>query len=653
MSKPSPPPPRRHRPLLGHDVDTTASEIREIRVKSVEWQPPPTRGKKRKAPDDGGDVDNGWYKVFYTVFIQKYDKKTERINVSSIKDMGGDPSSVMMERTRDAIHKRQDELNINYQLGSGPMYMDKDDFWKYLWVYAENEINNNKVAKEARSAAKRKAHQTRADAIKQKEWEKGEEFKDAPQKHRAKASIMSAIEQATNKETKKAEAVLSSVINDLTKEGLNEERVLTDHTFQLLATAADMLGSVKALIKQMSKNMTLKSARLLTGLVAMMVPQLGRVSIRDYSRLIGVNRDAKYFCDALDNRDAYEKYLELDGPIQVGEKVICRGGEGVLVKMDGDSPTIELHPFNTQKKYNTITAAQMRRLPPQLDGYNRDERCDKTPEYVIEIIDTFFRRHVAMSPNKNDAVKRRHKKHRTQVEVKQAMLRYESMDELWATFKIEHPEVAAQLQNNNMPHKCPMLLRLHAPWEMIKAKDVSCLCINCEGMNALLRGVCAATDAINRIVDRVGPNTNTHVERQIGRLLTIKELINLPSKYEMCVRCLSPCLKTGKLEDAEQKCLDGTCTTCGFERLWGRKVRPNLFRIDVEQLGQQPATLNVDSPLVGDGDEWSAATIDWRRYAYEVVPTPASTIPMRTPRAADSALLQLVEHWLTSWIQCN
>lgn len=77
MSKRSPPPPppqRRHRPLLDHDVDTaTASEIREIRVKR--WQQPPTRNKKRKAMDDGGDVDNdGWYKVFYTVFIQHYNK---------------------------------------------------------------------------------------------------------------------------------------------------------------------------------------------------------------------------------------------------------------------------------------------------------------------------------------------------------------------------------------------------------------------------------------------------------------------------------------------------------------------------------------------------------------------------------------------------
>lgn len=78
-----------------------------------------------------------------------------------------------------------------------------------------------------------------------------------------------------------------------------------------------------------------------------------------------------------------------------------------------------------------------------------------------------------------------------------------------------------------MPHRCPQLLRTHAPWEMIKAKNVSCLCINWEGMNALLRGVPAATDAINRVVDRVETNTDVMtdvMEELIGLLLTIKEL---------------------------------------------------------------------------------------------------------------------------------
>lgn len=147
MSKRSPNP-HLCRPL-DHDADTTkVSEIRDIRVMNVELQ---TTKPPKASPEDGGDHDDndgGWYKVFYAVNIHT-PNGTKRIVVASIKDMGEDPSSVMMERTRDAIHKRKDEFNIDYQLGSGPMYMDKDDFWEYLWVYAENEINKIKINKEA------------------------------------------------------------------------------------------------------------------------------------------------------------------------------------------------------------------------------------------------------------------------------------------------------------------------------------------------------------------------------------------------------------------------------------------------------------------------------------------------------------------------
>ena len=43
--------------------------------------------------------------------------------------------------------------------------METDVFWKYLWVFAEREISELKVAAEAKSVAARKGHQTREDAI--------------------------------------------------------------------------------------------------------------------------------------------------------------------------------------------------------------------------------------------------------------------------------------------------------------------------------------------------------------------------------------------------------------------------------------------------------------------------------------------------------
>ena len=59
-------------------------------------------------------------------------------------------------------------MGIDVCLGAGPLYMETDVFWIYLWVFAEREISKSKLAAEARSAATRKGHQTRADAIDEK-----------------------------------------------------------------------------------------------------------------------------------------------------------------------------------------------------------------------------------------------------------------------------------------------------------------------------------------------------------------------------------------------------------------------------------------------------------------------------------------------------
>ena len=118
------------------------------------------------------------------------------------------------------------------------------------------------------------------------------------------------------------------------------------------------------------------------------------VSARDFSDVLGINRKAKYLKDGLDNRDEYNKFLALDGPLQVGEQVVCRSGEGVLVSMEGDSPTAELQPWGTKVTYKSLKEGRLRRFEPQLDKYDRKDRCDKTPDHVIETIDAFFRRHV-------------------------------------------------------------------------------------------------------------------------------------------------------------------------------------------------------------------------------------------------------------------
>ena len=137
------------------------------------------------------------------------------------------------------------------------------------------------------------------------------------------------------------------------------------------------------------------------------------------------------------------------------------------------------------KKFKSIADGKIRRYQPDLCLYDRETRFDTTPQYVIDTIDKFFRRHVDESPNKRDIVKRRHPLHRAQVEPKQAMLRYQTMNELWHIFLKEHPEMATEMQNKNLPNTAPMLFWTHAPWEMQKALDSGCLCKACESFHLL------------------------------------------------------------------------------------------------------------------------------------------------------------------------
>jgi hypothetical protein len=138
-------------------------------------------------------------------------------------------------------------------LGAGPLFMEMDGYWRYLWVYAEREISNDKLASESKSAASRKGHQTRAEKIEAKEWEIGDGFKDAAAKHRAKDAVLSTLETFSQKEISKAEPILRSIISDLSKEGLREEEILSNKTQRRIITVDAMIESASSLIKLMTK----------------------------------------------------------------------------------------------------------------------------------------------------------------------------------------------------------------------------------------------------------------------------------------------------------------------------------------------------------------------------------------------------------------
>ena len=69
------------------------------------------------------------------------------------------------------------------------------------------------------------------------------------------------------------------------------------------------------------------------------------------------------------------------------------------------------------------------------------------------------------------------------------------------------------------------------------------------------------------------------------------------TKYDACVACI-PCLKSGKLEDANFSCVNGECPTCGFDKIWslGLHRRILIREFDYEK-SEWAEKLNPDSAL--------------------------------------------------------
>ena len=88
--------------------------------------------------------------------------------------------------------------------------------------------------------------------------------------------------------------------------------------------------------------------------------------------------------------------------------------------------------------------------------------------------------------------------------------------------------MAAKYQNEKLPNTCPKILRDHAPWEMRRAHDSSCLCSNCEGMNALGREVTGACAVIGAVIKHVETTNNTSASAD---QLAITRLARDPQYY--------------------------------------------------------------------------------------------------------------------------
>ena len=99
----------------------------------------------------------------------------------------------------------------------------------------------------------------------------------------------------------------------------------------------------------------------------------------------------------------------------------------------------------------SLSLGQIKRYKPNLYPYERKTRFDTTPVYVKLTINNFYCHHVPISLNKRDVVKRRHLIYPAHFEVKQAMLCYQTTNELWHQFIEDHHDMAMAMQNEKQP----------------------------------------------------------------------------------------------------------------------------------------------------------------------------------------------------------
>eukprot|EP00984_Skeletonema_dohrnii_P024294 scaffold13403_cov120-Skeletonema_dohrnii-CCMP3373.AAC.1 len=597
-----------------------------------------------------------------------------------------DPAIEMMERTIETI-KRHGKKRISDGDTKCDLEVEKFDFamrndliWRGLWANVTSQVLQAEKAARDRSDLQAKKHEEKAAAVAKKPWEEGVEFKNRKAKSDALIATMDIIQQRTGKSITRAKELLTSVATKLNTQidGFDSKFVFEEKKQQ---KAMDfMFDRARTCIKSLTSN-TNNNAQLLTGVAALFLPGTNdkqSESMRTCCEQLGLNRKAEYTRKGRENRERHDEYVSLKGEeLKVGEMVTVRGGGcGEIHEMTSESITIHLLPWSSETTYKPASKARARRLEPRLDEYERERRSDTTPIDWINTIDAFHREHNATSPNKKDIAILRHPQFPRQQKSAPRIYRYETWDELWGTFQTEHAHIAEKVMNPKYPNECPMILRTHAPWEMTKGTNSSCLCINCEGTNAAKRGARAAVNFMSTIIEEIEDGINdgdndtvmedasiiiddgdnsisnddddainnddddddaevdaeddaeddaaalsSEEQSTLNKINRVIEIMQQPYKYDMCMKCICP-PETGKLEDAKFSCVEGSCPSCGMDKLWSNGVRKKILTTTYDSdTSEFVYSLNKNCRFASD--EW-LNEVEWRTYVYKEKPTVAT-----------------------------
>jgi hypothetical protein len=346
------------------------------------------------------------------------------------------------EKTFDGIEGCQ----LDYGDGIGALYLKCDksvgSIWRLLWASAENDINKICLLSYERSEHEANQHQSKVDIVREKDWVEGSDFQNRMAKSRAIKRVKEALFLTTKKSTVKATIILSDLVSNLTRSPhFDENDILTEECRRKYAAMLTMFDRASTCVPGAvngikGTNQSSQWMQILTTISALFIPPPNKLSLRMSCDLFGLNRKSKYTKKGLDNRVAYDKYLKLNGDVNVGEMVWCRGGEGVLkaINLKDDSVTIILHPWECDVTYQPSSRARMQRYEPNLMEWKKKRRSDILPTHFIHTIEAFHLKHNHPSPNAKDQLCWRHPDYPQQKMYAPAIYQYETWDQLWVEF---------------------------------------------------------------------------------------------------------------------------------------------------------------------------------------------------------------------------
>ena len=160
------------------------------------------------------------------------------------------------------------------------------------------------------------------------------------------------------------------------------------------------------------------------------------------------------------------------------------------------------------------------------------------------------------------------------LQTKQAMIQTLTLDEIFRVFQKTYPLDKLAFDT----------FRLLKPWNVIKAYRETCLCRVCELFRLYVQALHIVASILKPLVtpvehtaDAEGGDAEVEAEAAAAEaadpdLLRLVNFCSLQQKSLMVQEMIC----APSLEEAQPACVNGSCSKCGFSRIWSKGMRPKI-----------------------------------------------------------------------------